>query len=462
MKLHLFFALFTAAQAVAVPVVQVTSPADGTVLPAGQKFTATANVKADPGHKIVKVEYVVWSCNLIMGSATEPPFDAEITPRNLFEKTSFSLIARATDDTGAATDSEPVWLAMKNDASYPPSAKPRKERFISRHTPSSGHEGIPSFAELSDGELLCVYYAGKYELSDDSAIYLTRLTKGADEWETPRRIIGGDDGVPRANPVLLVGKDGELTCFYSNSEGGRNFEYVRPYFRVSHDAGKTWGAEQRMPEPDFQYPTGTLFALKPVRLADGTILLPANRESQDPDATRGWYSLFYRSTDEGKTWTESEAIFSRPGNIQPTVQQLADGSLVALFRPRGQKRKLWRSTSSDGGKTWAPLSETSVDNPSSRSDFVVLPSGNLVLACNPDPTLRTPVSLLLSRDGGETWPVRRDIETGPGPSGYTAVHLSADGKIHVGYDLHRYSIKEVVVDEAWFDEPAKMIPYQQP
>ena len=449
--------------AFATPTVRITSPVDGAVLGAGEKFNVSAAASTGAsGGRVVKVEFFVWSHNLRVGESAAAPFTAEVTPRELFAKARFSLIARATDEHGAATDSEPIWVSMKDDASYPPRAKPREERFISAHTPGSGHEGIPSICELSNDDLLCVFYSGKYELSNDSAIYVTRLSKGSAEWDKPRRIIGGDDGVSRVNAVLLAGKDGALRCFYSNIEGGQNFEFARPCFRVSHDGGATWGAEQRMPEPKFAHPTGTLFALKPLRLADGTVLLPANRESEHPDPKHGWTSLFYRSTDDGKSWTESAEILSTPGNIQPTAQQLADGSLVAFFRPRGRDGKLWRSTSTDGGRTWAALERTPLDNPSSRSDFVVLPSGALVLACNPSPRTRAPVSLLLSRDGGKTWPVRRDIETGPGPYGYTAVVRTQDGRIHAAYDCDRRVIKEVVVDEAWFDEPAQMLDYRHP
>ena len=146
-------------------------------------------------------------------------------------------------------------------------------------------------------------------------------------------------------------------------------------------------------------------------MADGTVLSPANRESEHPDPKHGWTSLFHRSTDDGKSWTETAKILSRPGNIQSTAQQLADGSLVAFCRPRCRDGKLWRSTSTDGGKTW---------------------------------------------------PVRRDIETGAGPYGYTAVLRTSDGEIHMGYDCDRRVIKEVVVDEAWFGEPAQLLDYTRP
>ncbi len=443
------------------PFVRVVSPQPSDELRAAEKFTARAEARADAGRRIVKVEFFVLSHNLAAGVATAEPFVVEVAPREIFARAHFSLIARATDDSGEAADSEPVWLAMKDDASYPPRAAVRVERFISRHIEGSGHEGIPSLVELPNGDLLCCFYAGRYELSLDSSIYLTRLARGAAEWEKPRIIIAGN-GTSRVNPVLLLGADGTLTCFYSNVEGGQNFEYCRPYFRVSRDGGKTWEAERRMPEPKFDYATGTLFALKPIRLNDGTLLVPANRESEHPDPIRGWTSLFYRSTDGGESWSETAELLSKPGNIQPTAAQLEDGSLVAFFRPRGRDGKLWRSTSTDGGKTWAPLEKSALDNPSSRSDFVALPNGELVIACNPTPRTRAPLALLLSRDGGKTWPVRRDIETGPGPAGYTAMLLARDGKIHVAYDMDRRIIKHAIVDRAWFDEPPQMLPYVRP
>jgi predicted neuraminidase len=454
--------VLAAAPALAAPMVRVLQPLANAELPAGQNFTAAAEARAEAGRRIVKIDFFVWSHNLRVGEAVSEPWRAEVKPRELFAGARFLLIACATDDTGATADSEPVWITMRDNAAYPPRARPREQRLISKHTPGSGHQGIPCLAELPNGDLLCVFYSGKYELSDDSAVYLTRLPLGAAEWETPRRIIGGDDGVSRVNAVLLAGPAGELTCFYSNIEGGRNFEFARPCFRVSRDGGATWGREQRMPEPKFAHETGTLFALKPIRLTDGTILLPANRESHNPDQRFGWTSLFYRGGKDGRTWTETPEIVSSPGNIQPTIQQLADGSLLGFFRPRGRNAKLWRSTSADGGVTWAPLEKTTLDNPSTRSDFVVLPSGKLVLACNVSPVNRAPVNFLLSDDLGKTWRVNRVIETGYGPYGYCAVLRGRDGRIHVAYDTDRRIIKHVVVDEAWFDEPAVMVDYQRP
>ena len=201
------------------PTVRVIAPSPSGELTVGQNFRVAAEAQADAGRRVVKVEFYVWSSNLRVGEATAAPWTAEVKPRDIFARARFSLIARATDDSGAATDSEPVWLDMRDDATYPPRVRAREERLISKQLPGSGHQGIPCLAELPNGDLLCAFYSGKYELSDDSAVYLTRLPRGAREWEPPRRIIGGDDGVSRVNAVVLAGGPGELTCFYSNIEG---------------------------------------------------------------------------------------------------------------------------------------------------------------------------------------------------------------------------------------------------
>ena len=439
------------------PVVRITSPKPKDEGRAPAQFVCEAEA-SDADGRVARVEFYAWSTALKLGVATNAPF--RITAKPAFEVGRFAIIARAYDDRGCATDSEPVWFTVNDDVKYPPRAKPRRERFISTHVAGSGHEGIPNLLEMPNSDLLCAFYAGKYELAADTSVFLTRLRAGASDWEPPRRIIGGDN-VSKANPVLMLGDDGTLWCFYVNVEGNA-FEYSRLCYRQSRDGGATWGKEVRMPQPKFRYPTGTIGALKPLHLRDGTILLPLNREAYDPDPKRGWFSLFMRSTDGGRSWTESAPLFAMPGNIQPTAQQLDDGSLLAFFRPRGRGNKLWRSTSSDGGASWAPLEKTTLDNPSSRSDFVLLPDGKVVLACNHAPQKRSPVNLLLSEDLGKTWKVDRAIETGPGPYGYCAVIRTRDGNIHIAYDCDRRVIKHVVVDEAWFDEPLQSVEYQRP
>ena len=73
------------------------------------------------------------------------------------------------------------------------------------------------------------------------------------------------------------------------------------------------------------------------------------------------------------------------------------------------------------------------------------------MACNDNGTKRSPLVILLSVDYGVSWKYRRILESGSGQYGYTSVIQTKDGKIHVAYDIDRYSVKHIVVDEAWFN-----------
>jgi predicted neuraminidase len=76
--------------------------------------------------------------------------------------------------------------------------------------------------------------------------------------------------------------------------------------------------------------------------------------------------------------------------------------------------------------------------------------GRIVLVCNPTPAGRTPLSLLVSEDNGETWPQRRDVETEPGEYSYPSVIQAADGTVHVVYTYQRKQIYHLVLDpDSW-------------
>ena len=85
------------------PTVRVVAPEPTNGIPVGQNFRVAAEAQADAGRRIVKVEFFVWSHNLRVGEAASATWTAEVMPRDTFARARFSLIARATDDSGAAT-----------------------------------------------------------------------------------------------------------------------------------------------------------------------------------------------------------------------------------------------------------------------------------------------------------------------------------------------------------------------
>ena len=107
-----------------------------------------------------------------------------------------------------------------------------------------------------------------------------------------------------------------------------------------------------------------------------------------------------------------------------------------------------RSESTDNGKTWSEGKNSSFPNPNAAVDFLKLQNGHLILVYNDSMTSRTPLTVALSTDNDATWPVKRDLVSGPGDFGYPLAFQSRDGKIHVVYT----SEKRKVINHATFDE----------
>lgn len=306
--------------------------------------------------------------------------------------------------------------------------------------------GFPSchastLVELPDGELLAAWYAGSEEGAPDVAELGARLAKGATAWSKPQVLVdtpGKSDG----NPVLHVDRLGRVWMFYVTMEGMRRLRWAGCPLkcRVSEDSGHTFG-----PERILHAEYGWMDRNKPIYLANGNLLLPLYDE-------RNWTSFMLISPDDGATWERSQILAGKGGNIQPTVVQLSDGSLLALMRTGSRHHRLWKATSRDNGRTWTPPVETDLPNPDSACDMVRLSDGHLVLVFNETAHGRTPLTVALSTDEGRSWTHKRNLETARGEYSYPAVIQTRDGLIHVTYTYRRKSIKHAAFNEAWIEQ----------
>jgi predicted neuraminidase len=222
--------------------------------------------------------------------------------------------------------------------------------------------------------------------------------------------------------------------------------------KISRDGAKTWS------EP-FQvtFEAGTMVRNRPVLLTDGQWLLPVYQEiGTDPelDDPRN-RSFFLRYDPTKKTWTESNRIGSRLGNIQPAPAVLQGDHLVAFCRRGGDyegRPDGWmvRTESRDGGRTWSEGTDSALPNPNAAVDFLRLNSGHHLLVYNHSFTNRTPLTAALSVDGAKTFSRRLDLETDPkGDFGYPTALQTRDGKIHVLYTSdERTVVRRIVLTEA--------------
>jgi predicted neuraminidase len=296
-----------------------------------------------------------------------------------------------------------------------------------------------TIVETRDG-LLAAWFAGTQEGASDVGIWASR--RAGSSWNAPTEVATGvqSDGkrYPCWNPVLFRLPDSRIALFYKVGPSPQEWSGM---VRYSRDDGRTWSDAVRLPD-------GVLGPIKdkPVRLSDGTIVAGSSVESP-----AGWRVHFERSTDGGATWTVVHPPASAPeiNAIQPSILLYPGGRVQAVGR--SQEKHIFETWSGDGGKSWSPLTLTSLPNPNSGIDAVTLADGRQLVVYNHTTQGRSPLNVAVSADG-KTWEAALVLEDAPGEYSYPAIIQTSDGLVHVTYTWKRQTIKHVVID------PMKLAP----
>ncbi len=307
-----------------------------------------------------------------------------------------------------------------------------------------------SITQLTNGDLYLTYYGGAGEYAIDTAIWGARGKKGQTRWTQPK-VIADTPFKSEGNSVVWQGPDDCVWLFYL-TRYGETWSTSRIKAKISKDGAKTWSDPVMIADE-----LGMMVRAHPIVLHDGDYLLPIyhetghDREEVGADST----SLFLRFNPKTKTWTETNRIRSRIGNIQPSVVQITDDYLVCYCRRGGgygpcKDGWLVRAESRDGGRTWSDGKETKFPNPNSATDFIKLQNGHLLLVYNDSMTDRTPLTVVVSTDNDKTYPHRRNICEGRGPFAYPVAIQTQDGKIHIIFTSHN----RTVINHAVFEESA--------
>jgi predicted neuraminidase len=301
-------------------------------------------------------------------------------------------------------------------------------------------EGVPfeschaaTLALLATGDALAAWFGGSEEGAEDVGIWLSRRTKAG--WSAPRLLAGGE-GTPHWNPVLFS-PDGAGAILYYKI--GMTIPGWKTMTMESPDGGETWSEARELVPGDVggRGPVKN----KPIVTSEGLVLAPASVEG------RYWDAFVDRSEDRGVSWTASGLVafphdesYEGTGIIQPSLWESSPGKVHMLLRSR--TARIWRSDSSDGGRTWGPAYPTWLPNNSSGIDLDRTPDGLLALAYNPvgmPKGPRTPLVLGVSADNGETWSQAAILETGPGEYSYPSV-LARGNELHIVYTWNRTRI----------------------
>lgn len=311
-----------------------------------------------------------------------------------------------------------------------------------------------TIAQAANGTLVAAWFGGTREKNPDVGIWVSRQESG--HWTAPVEVANGVQPSSRGeaphrhpcwNPVLFQPASGDLLLFYKVGPSPRTWWGM---LTTSRDGGKTWSQPRRLPE-------GILGPVKnkPVQLPGGDILCASSTESEDSPSR--WSVHFERTADFGRTWQRIGPVNDglEIQAIQPSILFTGNGSLLAIGRSR--QNRIFEVRSTDGGRTWQPMTLGSLPNPNSGTDALTLSDGRHLIVYNHVPGdpkkwggKRTPLNVAVSRDG-QQWLAALVLEDTPGEYSYPAVIQTTDGLVHITWTWQRKRVRHAVID------PAKLV-----
>lgn len=376
--------------------------------------------------------------------------------------------------------------------------------------PDGLHNHGSCIVEMPDGRILACWYRGSGEAqSDDVAIMgARRLPSGG--WTEPF-VMADTPGLPDMNPCMVVDPQKRLWLLSPVILNNR-WETALLKYRISADYQQASGPPHWQWQDVLHCKPGSEFESVVARDLDRQWapfrqqVAPEKRKEQDaflvgvrlksmsadPLSVRlGWmprsrpyildgkrlivplysdgfaFSLLAYTDDWGATWRCSEPIVGA-GNIQPSLAQRKDGTLVAYFRDGGPSpKRVMVSESKDRGHTWSSVRDTDLPDPGAGLEVLVLASGRWVLVNNDTESGRHSLAVNVSEDEGRTWIRQRHLEHDtPGDDAgwycYPSILQASDGTIHVSYSYkpnagknaagRGETIKHVQFTEAWLME----------
>src|SRR5690554_369694 len=353
------------------------------------------------------------------------------------------------------------------------------------------HVHSSSAVELPNGDLLSCWFQGSGErTANDVAVMGARLKKGQTEWSSPF-VMADIAGNPDCNPVLFLDTKNRLHLIWVavvanrweasllmsrvsddyQGEGSPTWKWQEPIllkpgeelaeaiekgFKEMELPSRTWAEyapryEKMIAEAALdpvKREVGWMGRTQPLITESGRVLMPLY-----PDGYN--MSLVAISDDNGDRWRPSLPIVGR-GNIQPALLQKKDGTVVAYMRDNGDApQRVVMSQSSDNGETWSVADKTTLPNPGSSVDAIVLEDGQWLMVHNDLEKGRHRLVLSLSDDEGASWKWKRHLEyvpRGEGGFSYPTLFQGADGTVHVTYSYHTpdgKSIKHVSLQPEW-------------
>lgn len=361
-------------------------------------------------------------------------------------------------------------------ADVPAAQKPLLEKSTVLAAGEAGYVSyrIPCLAVTSKGTLLAACEARRTR-GDWGAIDLLtcRSTDGGRTWAPPTKVeqpagphlktpvatrqkLGQPNEVTNNNPLLIADEaSGMVHLLFCQ-------EYFRCYYQRSDDDGQTFSKPIEITSafaPFRERYDWKVLAVGPghgLRLRSGRLIVPVwlstgtGGHAHRPSVVATIYS-----DDSGKTWLAGEIVAGEADALvnpsESMAVELADGRVLMGLRNESPQHRRAFSTSTSGIASWSkPEFTDSLVEPICLASFCRLswPTGggkSRLLFANPNNLERLDgkaapgksrdrvnLTVRLSYDEAQTWPISKTLEAGP--SGYSDLATGADGTIYCLYE----------------------------
>ena len=310
---------------------------------------------------------------------------------------------------------------------------------------------IPAIVVSTRGTILAFCEGRRNSGSDtgDIDIVLKRSFDNGETWE-PTQLVANDGPNTMGNPCPVVdretatiwlpltrnlGEDNERQIWSGTGKGTRTVWILK-----STDDGATWSEPVEITQTT-KLPEWTWYATGPgvkIQLRNGRMLIPCNHDLMVAGG-RDCYSHVIYSDDHGVTWKLGGSTLGDNRTSECQLVELQNGSLFLDIRNYPCYRYLRATaTSEDGGLTWSEVNHDSTRaDPGCQASILrftderAYAKGRLLFS-NPASDKREKMTIRLSYDEGETWPVSNLLHAGP--SGYSCLTVLPDMSIICFYE----------------------------
>jgi hypothetical protein len=340
------------------------------------------------------------------------------------------------------------------------------------------YQGMPSIELMPNGRLWAAWTSGGTNEGPDNYVVLVTSTDNGQSWSSPILTIDPPGNVAAFVPILWRDPADRLWIFWNQGYGawwdGRGGAWAT-FAQGAESSNPRWRDSQRIADgwpggkptvlktgdwllPVFVPHTGSQLAEENEYYRLGLTRCVVDALSHDLGTSKG--ANVFRSTDNGLSWgfhgqanrasdtTDAKAL----DLIEHTVIERSKGVLWMLIRTIPG---IGESVSTDLGRTWTPVKNSSIRHPLSRFFIRRLNSGRLVMVRHDPPDITYPddcddcgewnrshLTAYVSDDDGRSWQgglLLDERETVSYPDGIEA----QDGRVYVIYDRNRYTDHEV-------------------